>query len=100
MTLRASDGMAVVLALALAVLGEACTSTKSDREVTPGTTANPGQKTPEFLTTSLDLNIANVGPQFMGHDIAAITERLESALHPKEEFESSQEYEKRKAALS
>jgi hypothetical protein len=50
-----------------------------------------------YLQGPLDLNTENVGPHFLGHHIGAITEYVKEANRPREEFESSPEYEKRKA---
>lgn len=50
-----------------------------------------------YLQGPLDLNAGNVGTHFLGHNIGAITEYVKEANRPREEFESSPEYEKRKA---
>jgi hypothetical protein len=50
-----------------------------------------------YFQGPLDLNTENVGPHFLGHHIGAIADYVKEANRPKEEFESSSEYEKRKA---
>lgn len=56
---------------------------------------------PKYLSEPFDINAASVGPEFNGHDIVAITKMVKEApaLKPKSEFESSGEYERRKASF-
>src|SRR5580693_907237 len=60
----------------------------------------PPEPNAKYLSAPLDLNSRNVGPHFNGNNIDAIAARVYSAFHPKDEFETSQEYVKRKARFS
>ena len=54
-----------------------------------------------YLTSAFDIDSSDVGPRFRGHDIVGIINRLRNypALAEKSEFESSREYDARKATV-
>src|SRR4051794_16099608 len=52
------------------------------------------------LTSGLDLDLTNVGPNFKGHDVVLITERIKAAqstLQHKSEFETTEQFNARAA---
>ena len=66
---------------------------------TPQTKPKPPQS--KYLATPLDLNKSNVGHNFMGHNITTVVEAIKSspALKEKSEFESTSEFETRRAGF-
>ncbi|MGZ8448437.1 MAG: hypothetical protein ACXWWV_02445, partial [Candidatus Deferrimicrobiaceae bacterium] len=49
----------------------------------------------EYATKPFDAKVATLPPGYLGHDIVALYERLSKAFPPKDEFESTEAYQKR-----
>jgi len=55
----------------------------------------------KYLTTPMDLGLMNLGPNFMGQDIKAVFDAIKNApaLKEKSEFETTADFEKRRAGF-
>lgn len=55
----------------------------------------PKEEKQPYATNSFDAKVISLPPDYFGHDIVALYERLASAFPPKDEFESTEAYRKR-----
>jgi hypothetical protein len=99
------DSIVALLILAVSASASGQSKPQPKAQPSPRSAAKAATKPvvlkPNYLAVPLDLSQTNLGHDFVGHDIAAVVEAIKNsaALKEKSEFESTTEFENRRAAF-